>query len=256
MCSDTYTYSTFMNTALLTNPSPLLPSLSIFNPLHKWTTPFYLLGDPFFGDRGANVHHHSSLVGDWLPTPCSLALPLPFQQYPQFMLHVYRDKITTSVTLSDTRYSTLHRDDQIWSEKSHLFFHLGEVQRNCSWYVYIFIYVPTDQNIPECAHNSLCQGYLLHTPLLCCKAAGTGSDWLKIPEPESADSVCYVGKPRRGMLRRAVFSDFQRKGLEKRFQLQKYISKPDRKKLAEKLGLKDSQVGIQRLPSRDTRTPK
>ncbi|XP_055526957.1 myb-like protein H [Wyeomyia smithii] len=51
------------------------------------------------------------------------------------------------------------------------------------------------------------------------------------------------GKPRRGMMRRAVFSDSQRKGLEKRFQLQKYISKPDRKKLAERLGLKDSQVG-------------
>ncbi|XP_058792550.1 brain-specific homeobox protein isoform X2 [Phymastichus coffea] len=49
------------------------------------------------------------------------------------------------------------------------------------------------------------------------------------------------GKPRRGMMRRAVFSDLQRRGLEKRFQLQKYISKPDRKKLAEKLGLKDSQ---------------
>ncbi|XP_026330614.1 homeobox protein DBX1-B-like, partial [Hyposmocoma kahamanoa] len=49
------------------------------------------------------------------------------------------------------------------------------------------------------------------------------------------------GKPRRGMMRRAVFSDLQRKGLEKRFQVQKYISKPDRKKLAEKLGLKDSQ---------------
>ena len=52
----------------------------------------------------------------------------------------------------------------------------------------------------------------------------------------------FAGKPRRGMLRRAVFSDYQRKGLEKRFQIQKYISKPDRKKLAEKLGLKDSQV--------------
>ena len=51
------------------------------------------------------------------------------------------------------------------------------------------------------------------------------------------------GKPRRGMLRRAVFSDAQRKGLEKMFQRQKYISKPDRKKLASKLGLKDSQVG-------------
>lgn len=50
------------------------------------------------------------------------------------------------------------------------------------------------------------------------------------------------GKPRRGMLRRAVFSDVQRKALEKMFQKQKYISKPDRKKLAAKLGLKDSQV--------------
>ena len=44
------------------------------------------------------------------------------------------------------------------------------------------------------------------------------------------------------MLRRAVFSDIQRKGLERRFQVQKYISKPDRKKLADQLGLKDSQV--------------
>lgn len=39
--------------------------------------------------------------------------------------------------------------------------------------------------------------------------------------------------------------DSQRKGLEKRFQIQKYISKPDRKKLAERLGLKDSQVSEQ-----------
>ena len=52
------------------------------------------------------------------------------------------------------------------------------------------------------------------------------------------------GKPRRGMLRRAVFSDIQRKALEKMFQKQKYISKPDRKKLASKLGLKDSQVNM------------
>lgn len=45
------------------------------------------------------------------------------------------------------------------------------------------------------------------------------------------------------MMRRAVFSELQRRGLERRFQIQKYISKPERKKLAEKLGLKDSQVG-------------
>jgi hypothetical protein len=49
------------------------------------------------------------------------------------------------------------------------------------------------------------------------------------------------------MMRRAVFSDLQRKGLEKRFQIQKYISKPDRKKLAEKLGLKDSQASVLQL---------
>lgn len=46
------------------------------------------------------------------------------------------------------------------------------------------------------------------------------------------------------MLRRAVFSDLQRKALERTFQKQKYISKPDRKKLASKLGLKDSQVRL------------
>ena len=49
-------------------------------------------------------------------------------------------------------------------------------------------------------------------------------------------------KPRRGMLRRAVFSDQQRKGLEVAFLKQKYISKPERKKLAQHLSLKDSQV--------------
>lgn len=49
-------------------------------------------------------------------------------------------------------------------------------------------------------------------------------------------------KSRRGILRRAVFSEDQRKALEKMFQKQKYISKTDRKKLALNLGLKESQV--------------
>ncbi|XP_069812089.1 homeobox protein DBX2 [Dendropsophus ebraccatus] len=51
-------------------------------------------------------------------------------------------------------------------------------------------------------------------------------------------------KTRRVILRRAVFSDDQRKALEKMFQKQKYISKTDRKKLAVKLSLKESQVKI------------
>ncbi|KAH9518815.1 Homeobox protein dbx1 [Bulinus truncatus] len=70
-----------------------------------------------------------------------------------------------------------------------------------------------------------------------------GSPLLPMPNPFTFLSTMR-GKPRRGMLRRAVFSDAQRKGLEKMFQRQKYISKPDRKKLASKLGLKDSQVKI------------
>ncbi|XP_036615602.1 homeobox protein DBX2 [Trichosurus vulpecula] len=51
-------------------------------------------------------------------------------------------------------------------------------------------------------------------------------------------------KAPRGILRRAVFSDDQRKSLEKMFQKQKYINKTDRKKLSISLGLKESQVKI------------
>ncbi|CAF1511218.1 unnamed protein product, partial [Rotaria sordida] len=46
------------------------------------------------------------------------------------------------------------------------------------------------------------------------------------------------------MLKRAVFSDRQRKGLEVAFLKHKYITKSERKKLAQHLDLKDSQVKI------------
>lgn len=49
---------------------------------------------------------------------------------------------------------------------------------------------------------------------------------------------------------RAVFSNLQRKGLEKRFEIQKYVTKPDRKQLAAMLGLTDAQVS----PLRPRRT--
>ena len=70
---------------------------------------------------------------------------------------------------------------------------------------------------------------------------------LYMPPPPPSSIFWPLGlrsKPRRGMLRRAVFSDQQRKGLEVAFLKQKYISKPERKKLAQRLGLKDSQVTI------------
>ncbi|XP_063229027.1 H2.0-like homeobox protein [Bacillus rossius redtenbacheri] len=52
------------------------------------------------------------------------------------------------------------------------------------------------------------------------------------------------GAKRRRSWSRAVFSNLQRKGLEKRFQLQKYITKPDRRQLAATLGLTDAQVKV------------
>ncbi|XP_076817361.1 uncharacterized protein LOC143462932 [Clavelina lepadiformis] len=54
-----------------------------------------------------------------------------------------------------------------------------------------------------------------------------------------------VGGPRkRRKWSRAVFSLMQRRGLEKSFQMQKYVAKPERRGLAEALGLTDAQVKI------------
>ena len=53
--------------------------------------------------------------------------------------------------------------------------------------------------------------------------------------------ISGTGKRKKSWTR-AVFSHLQRKGLEKRFQMQKYITKPDRRQLAASLGLTDAQV--------------
>ena len=49
-------------------------------------------------------------------------------------------------------------------------------------------------------------------------------------------------RPPRRSWTRAVFSNLQRKGLEKRFGVQKYLNKTERRQLAAMLGLSDSQV--------------
>ncbi|KAF9794587.1 hypothetical protein SFRURICE_018650 [Spodoptera frugiperda] len=65
------------------------------------------------------------------------------------------------------------------------------------------------------------------------------------PQPSSAPrcDVTSSGKRKRSWSR-AVFSNLQRKGLERRFQIQKYITKPDRRQLAATLGLTDAQVKV------------
>ncbi|KAH3854910.1 H2.0-like homeobox protein isoform X2 [Dreissena polymorpha] len=76
-------------------------------------------------------------------------------------------------------------------------------------------------------------------------ASPSGSDLL--PGPYSVLSTeVNVGNQtkRKRSWSRAVFSNLQRKGLEKRFEVQKYVTKPDRRQLAAMLGLTDAQVKV------------
>lgn len=52
------------------------------------------------------------------------------------------------------------------------------------------------------------------------------------------------GNKKKRSWSRAVFSNLQRKGLEMTFKQQKYITKPERKKLADRLRLTDAQVKV------------
>ncbi|XP_043200660.1 H2.0-like homeobox protein [Amphibalanus amphitrite] len=62
--------------------------------------------------------------------------------------------------------------------------------------------------------------------------------------PSSLVAGRRLGARRKRTWTRAVFTNLQRKGLEKRFTVQRYITKPERRKLAETLGLTDSQVKV------------
>lgn len=58
-------------------------------------------------------------------------------------------------------------------------------------------------------------------------------------------NYCQTKVPqRRRPWSRPVFTQLQRKGLEKRFQVQKYITKHDRYQLAALLGLSETQVKV------------
>lgn len=59
----------------------------------------------------------------------------------------------------------------------------------------------------------------------------------------TVDDYCKPQQRRRPWSR-PVFTQLQRRGLEKRFQLQKYITKHDRYQLAAMLGLSETQVKV------------
>lgn len=78
-----------------------------------------------------------------------------------------------------------------------------------------------------------------------CLVDPTNPKITSIPPPNSSSinsNVALNQSKRKRSWSRAVFSQLQRKGLEIQFQIQKYITKPDRRKLAARLGLTDAQV--------------
>lgn len=78
-----------------------------------------------------------------------------------------------------------------------------------------------------------------------CLVDPTNPKITSIPPPSSSSVTSNpLGQQtkRKRSWSRAVFSQLQRKGLEIQFQIQKYITKPDRRKLAARLGLTDAQV--------------
>ncbi|XP_031626443.1 homeobox protein H2.0-like [Contarinia nasturtii] len=80
-----------------------------------------------------------------------------------------------------------------------------------------------------------------------CLVDPTNPKITSIPPPTGttiANNVAIGQAKRKRSWSRAVFSQLQRKGLEIQFQIQKYITKPDRRKLAARLGLTDAQVKV------------
>ena len=80
----------------------------------------------------------------------------------------------------------------------------------------------------------------------CVLFADCGSNHPSSSTEQLTQSIHGQTRPRRPRRpwTRAVFSNLQRKGLEKRFQVQKYLTKADRHQLASMLGLSDNQVKV------------
>ncbi|KAM3608602.1 uncharacterized protein V6R79_001542 [Siganus canaliculatus] len=99
---------------------------------------------------------------------------------------------------------------------------------------------------PLLPHSGVLSGVFLQSPqylLACCGGSSPPPVFSKEANIRMWPTDVSP-KSRRGILRRAVFSEEQRRELERTFRRQKYISKTDRNKLAADLSLKESQVKI------------
>lgn len=96
--------------------------------------------------------------------------------------------------------------------------------------------------------HSNCEACYSHTPYSYSSLTGMYGDFNASVLNKTIPGQVLPGQPKprkpRRPWTRAVFSNLQRKGLEKRFQLQKYLTKADRHQLASMLGLSDNQVKV------------
>lgn len=97
-------------------------------------------------------------------------------------------------------------------------------------------------------HSSSCDACFSHSPYSYGSISGLYGDYSAAVLNKTMSAQVLPGQPKprkpRRPWTRAVFSNLQRKGLEKRFQLQKYLTKADRHQLASMLGLSDNQVKV------------
>ncbi|XP_068752064.1 homeobox protein DBX1-like isoform X1 [Montipora capricornis] len=113
------------------------------------------------------------------------------------------------------------------------------IQHPCYWNAPYTCYAPGAHGYSFHGNPSLCS-----TQDLLNNEASSGNSLT--PSETFVETVYGQTRPRRPRRpwTRAVFSNLQRKGLEKRFQVQKYLTKADRHQLASMLGLSDSQVKV------------
>lgn len=108
-------------------------------------------------------------------------------------------------------------------------------------------------NFHQIFHESARFGYKTHPldhlpnimrPTMDIKQNLTNNSHATINNGHSSHGHSNSGSKKKRSWSRAVFTNLQRKGLELRFKQQKYITKPERKKLADSLRLTDAQVKV------------
>ncbi|CAH1791372.1 unnamed protein product [Owenia fusiformis] len=130
-----------------------------------------------------------------------------------------------------------HLDGPLQSQNPEVFGQNGTIRMSCC---------SSSQPAPPHVVSHLSYS-IAHLPYSTSQTVCNLPDIDRLPGPYSILNTEQNGHPhskRKRSWSRAVFSNLQRKGLERRFDIQKYVAKPDRRQLAAMLGLTDAQVKV------------